>query len=95
MTAQLNAREEFTANTQQAKHRNKGQGEYVCEHVAPLTVDRLVMPIAQTHEPDPGDVNCNDRGTRETAPQNIERGPLVLYHLTNRNPAKNGERHAR
>lgn len=51
-------------------------------------MERLVVPLARTHERNSYDIHCDDRGASEKAPNDIRPGRLVLDPLRHGGPAQ-------
>src|SRR5262245_43215198 len=83
----LSTGEKLTPSTYNAKSNHESKCDKIRNHVAPLIMDQIVMPWAQSHKADPCDIHCYHRGARKKRPQNIPRGPRVLDPLCDADPA--------
>src|SRR5262245_13962517 len=86
-TNQLTTGENFTPSTCHAESDNESDYDKIRNHIAPLIMDQIVMPRAQSHQADPNDVDRYHRGAGKKGPKNILRRPWVLDPLRDGDPA--------
>src|SRR6266511_748448 len=84
----LSTREKLTPSTYHAKSNHESKYDKIRNHVAPLIMDQIVMPWAQSHKAAPCDIHRYHRGARKKGPENIRRGPRVLEPLSVAEQAK-------